>query len=104
VRLIHTTRIPVLSDILSRGIRRDKARSKAKRCWLHRRALKSWARKHVSDRHHVDLSAVVCIEVEVPESWLFRFSAGVFYVERDIPPAMLIGVEFLPSQWGGKLK
>jgi hypothetical protein len=103
MNLIHTTLMQTVSPILGQGVRVACSRSSARRVWFHVRALKGWARKHVADRHKVDAREVVHMEFELPTHWLHRHSKGVYWCDRDVPPAHCVGVEFSPDQWGGQL-
>ena len=103
MNVLHTTLIPNVTPILDKGVRVACSRSPLRRVWFHLRSLRGWARKHVAERHDASPGEVVHMEFEIPWHWLHRHSRGVYWCDRDVPPAHCVGVEFRPDQWGGKI-
>ena len=99
--LWHATPSYNHESILSLGLCVRYSLSTARRVWLHGRAKRKWAKQHVGKKHGDKPESLVLFKVEVPDSWLHRFSDGVWWCDRDIPPAHFTEVEFPKGTFKG---
>jgi hypothetical protein len=90
--LTHATFARNLGSIARRGLLCCKSTGKRAAVWLVRGADAAWAAMHVVGRHGGRIENVVVLEVEVPQSWLRRHRAGLFYVVQDVPPERIRGI------------
>lgn len=98
--LYHTTREANLASILETGLQLRFAKG-ARRVWACMTARRKWARKHVCKRHGWKDSELVVLEIAVPDNWLTRWSDGVFWVGRDVPPTHIMSVQHTSTAYAG---
>jgi hypothetical protein len=60
--------------------------------WLHKPAKTAWAILHTMQRHGVDLSDIVVLEVSLDRRLLKHAGRGLWYVEEEIPASAIRGV------------
>lgn len=93
VILIHTTHEAVRESILKHGVAVRFSTGAFRRVWAHKAFLKKWGRNHVCKRHAVKTKDVIHITIVVPDSWVKRYKDGIYFCERDIPPAHIQQIE-----------
>lgn len=94
MRVFHTTSRKALRSINATGLKTSYALRKRAAVWLHARSLSMWAFLHVGQHKRIPITDMVCIEFDVPRSWLRRYSDGVWYCSQDVPPDKLRGVRY----------
>jgi hypothetical protein len=91
----HATPRKNVRSIFSMGLQPGLARGKRKAVWLHAQGKRSWAIKHVAQRHHVAAANVVVLAVRVSRSLLRRNRRGLWYCPFLISPRDILAVNGL---------
>jgi hypothetical protein len=90
-RLHHATPPENTDGCVGKGLLVSKANG-ARRVWFHSAFMRRWALAHVAKRHHVRGQTIAVLECVVPDHWLTWFSEGVYFIDRDLPPANIFAV------------
>jgi hypothetical protein len=70
MKFYHATPNSNLASIQSRGLDPTFSKHTAKFTWMCTEGNVEWAILHIMDKHKIDLSEVVVIELNVPRSWV----------------------------------
>jgi hypothetical protein len=89
VLLHHATPARNLNSILRRGLLCRYSRGKRPVVWACSPGRSSWAVLHVVNRHGGAIEGTVVLEVDVPRGWVRRSRKGLWYSQRDVPPACI---------------
>jgi hypothetical protein len=87
--LRHATPSHNLPSIRKRGLLTRKSQGRLPVVWLHAASRSPWATLHTMRRH--GCKDVTIFECSVPRSWLTRSKSGLWYCDRDVPPARILG-------------
>ena len=88
MKLRHATPSRNLASIHRRGLLTVKSKGKLPVVWLHAASRSPWAVLHTMKRH--GCKDVIVFEIDVPRCWLTRSKAGLWYINRDVPPGRIL--------------
>ena len=97
MRLTHTTKLKNLKSIRQYGLLKSFSRQGRVAVWLHTAKLDKWGEAHVKVRHGWENCDIVHIVVDVPRSWVRKHANGLYYCDRDIPPARFRSIRSVVS-------
>jgi len=87
MRLLHSSFEKNRESILKHGLCVRFSTSGVRRVWVCKPFKGKWAARHVCRRHREKAANVIVLVVNVPDSWLTRYADGVYFCDRDVPPA-----------------
>jgi len=85
MRLFHTTTEFVLPSILHSGLLLECAETVVPAIWLHSEERNLYALECVRRRHQLHGRGLALVVVDVPRSWITRWSRGLWRCWADVP-------------------